>query len=130
MLLALTEAPDHSDLDRLRPFGVSTAYAVTASPGASLPESSSSLAEPELESIGRILAEELIDIKKAHAGEELVVAAAIPAAIAMSAGWHLTQYTCRFYRDTHLLHFDGDKFVPMRVRPSQPMSLVRERASR
>lgn len=129
-LLSLTEEPDRGDLDCLRPFGVDTAYAVTASREARPPDSSVPFAEPELESFGRTLAEELIEIKRAHAREELVVAAVLPVAVAMSAGWHLTQHTCRFYRNTYLLYFDGDKLVPMRARPSQPKSLDRKRTSR
>src|SRR5690606_41799306 len=55
-----------------------------------------------------------------HPEDELVVAARISSAVALSVGWHLTQHTCHLYRNTYLMYFHGDRIVPMRVRASQP----------
>lgn len=114
--LTMTENPD---LERFRAFDASTVYTVAVPPG----EHRSHYEEFELEALGRIMAEELTAIKEDHPDGELVVAATIPAAVALSIGWNLTQYTVRFYQGTHLLHDDGTRCVPMRVRPSQPALL-------
>jgi hypothetical protein len=115
-LITLTEG--EVDLDCFQDLNVGTVYSVPLS--ADFHEQPSRYLEPELESCGRRMAEELTLIKKEHPDRELVVAAEVPAAIAMSAGWHLTQYPSPFYRGAYLLYRDGNRSVPMRVRPSQP----------
>lgn len=122
VLFTLDRNVDPADLDGFRPFGTATVYTVEISSSSVNGEDSAHYVEPALESCGRMIAEELTAIKERHADEELVVSALISPAVALSVGWHLTQHARRLYRGTHLLYFDGDRFVPMRVRPSQPRS--------
>lgn len=127
VFLSLGEA-DPAAPEQLRGFGADLVYTIAVPPGGK-DTGRARYEEPELESCGRRIAEELTTIKADHPGTELVVAARISAAVALSAGWHLTQHRYPFYRDTYLLSFDGDGWVAMRVRPSQPHFTTGARAA-
>lgn len=119
-LVTLGTEVGREDIERLRDFGVATVYTVNIPLHGGRGEDPSRYEEPELESGGHRIAEELTAIRRAHPEDELVVAARISSAVALSVGWHLTQHTCHLYRNTYLMYFDGDRIVPMRVRASQP----------
>ncbi len=119
-LVTLDTEAGRDDIERLRSFGASTVYTVNIPLNTVREGPPSRYEEPELESCGHRIAEELTSIRREHPDDELVVAAELSSAVALSVGWHLTQHTCHLYRNTYLLYFDGERFVPMRVRPSQP----------
>lgn len=119
--LILDDRVTQTDLGIFHPFAVTTVYTVEVS-SSSADAGPSRYVEPELETCARLFAEQLATIKETHPDEELVIAADISAAVALSLGWHLTQYALRLYRHTHLLYLEGARPVPMRVRPAQPAS--------
>jgi len=57
-----------------------------------------------------------------HGNRELVVVAFLPKTVALLIGWHLGRARQRFFANTHLMHYvlGEDRFVALRVHPSQP----------
>jgi hypothetical protein len=80
----------------------------------------------QLAILAQALTEQIAHLKDKTGDRELVVAAAMPKALALAVGFGLAQSGIRFFADTHLLHFDSDaqSYLPMRVHPSQPTSLA------
>jgi hypothetical protein len=78
--------------------------------------------EEEFSLMGSEIADHLERIKKSAGERELVVIAMAPKAVVLSAGWHLAQHECRFFRNTHLMHYEGNSktCMPMRWREAQP----------
>ncbi|WP_182543024.1 hypothetical protein [Halosaccharopolyspora lacisalsi] len=119
--LAFTPAAAHFSRERFAELGVTTVHTLSYK-GRIPPPKSTSLTGQDMTTISREIAQYLERIK-AQAGErELVVIAMIPKAVALALGWHLAQSRFRFFRGTHLMHYDRprDRFFSMRVRPSQP----------
>lgn len=107
----------------LAPFGVTEVYPFTMHGVAPVRGwTPPRLESREMAALGPRLAEHLTRIKVDCKGRELVVAAMIPKTVALALGWYLAQARCRFFTGTHLLHFDEgtERYVPMRVKPTQP----------
>jgi hypothetical protein len=51
-----------------------------------------------------------------------VIVAFLPKTTALLTGWHLSRQQVRFFAGTHLMHHlqADDRFVTLRVHPSQP----------
>ncbi|MGH3905076.1 MAG: hypothetical protein ACRDTE_12915 [Pseudonocardiaceae bacterium] len=80
------------------------------------------LSGPELCRLADDLAGHLADIKRTAGDRELVVMAFLPKTVALLTGWYLSRQQVRFFAGTHLMRHvqPGDRFVAMRVHPSQP----------
>jgi hypothetical protein len=81
------------------------------------------LINPHVSGLGAALAAELATIKNRHPDRELVIVAMITKVTALALGWHLSKQECRFFRGTHLMHYDDESrgYRPMRVKESQPV---------
>ncbi len=121
--LAFSPASVHFRMEQFGEFGVGTAHSIMVegwAPGRGKPPQ---LDTGQLAALGPALADHLTRIKNDCNGRELVIVAMIPKTVALALGWHLAQARCRFFHGTHLMHYDDDSkaYVPMRVRPSQPL---------
>lgn len=74
----------------------------------------------QLATLAESLPPVVANIKQAAGDRDLVVAAAMPKTLAMALGWGLAQGACRFFAGIHLLHYDGRRYIPVRVHPAQP----------
>ncbi len=89
------------------------------------------LSGPEMCRLADDLAGDLADIKYTTRGRELVVIAFMPKTVSLLTGWYLARYVshqeARFFAGTHLMHYvrSEDRFVAMRVHPSQPTAFPR-----
>jgi hypothetical protein len=118
--LAFTEASRFFTSSMWDRFGVTTHYQLTLAgrpPGARV-----KLTNEDVTGLGAGIAEQLIEIKTANPGRELVVVAMITKIVAVAIGWHLAQHNVRFFHGTHLMHYDVQtrSYIPMRVKQSQP----------
>jgi hypothetical protein len=122
--LAFTNAAARFSQDRLGEFGVTEVHVVSPVGGPPTPNKPArKLNSEELALLSAELAEYLVAFKQQadKHQRELVVVAMIPSSVAFAVGWQLAQRECRFFADTHLMHFDQDRgYLPMRVRESQP----------
>lgn len=81
--------------------------------------------DKQLEQFPAALATNLVELKEAarKEGRELVVVAMMPKVVALALGRQLALKQCRFFAGTHLMHHDPvTGYLPMRVRPNQPMT--------
>ena len=84
------------------------------------------LSGPEMCRLADDLAGDLADIKYTTRSRELVVIAFMPKTVSLLTGWYLARYVShqqvRFFAGTHLMHYvrSEDRFVALRVHPSQP----------
>lgn len=118
MWLAFTESAKHLSPKDFRQFGVRTLHTINCQdkvPG-------DQPTEEEFSLMGSEIADHLERIKKSAGERELVVIAMAPKAVVLSTGWHLAQHECRFFRNTHLMHYEGNSktCMPMRWREAQP----------
>lgn len=123
VLLSFTPASSKFDLDRrCAEFGIATLVRF----GLPAQLQGRWLSGPELSRLADELAGQLADIKHATRDRELVVVAFVPKTVALLTGWYLSRYVChqqvRFFAETHLMHYvePDDRFVALRVHPSQP----------
>lgn len=120
--LAFTRARKHFSADGFRQFGVRTAYTVTWDGVDPADGTDRHYEDEELPQLAAGITAKLLELKAKHPDTEVVVVAMMTKAVAIAVGWHLAQAEEGFFRNTHLMHFDGRHraYVPMRVRPSQP----------
>lgn len=125
VLLSFTPAAVKFDLDRrCREFGVSDVAVL--GPAAHVKDRR--LTGPELSRLADDLAGHLADIKRTAGDRELVVVAFLPKTVALLVGWYLSRQQVRFFAGTHLMHYlPDDRFVAMRVHPSQPITFPEPR---
>ncbi|MBA8825290.1 hypothetical protein FHX42_002641 [Saccharopolyspora lacisalsi] len=120
--LAFTPMAEKFSTGAFEQFGVETVHVLTA--GGSIPsrDNPPNHDGARLKQLAREIAGQLVRVKRDSGNRELVVVAMIPKTVALTVGWHLSQYECRFFQGTHLIHYDyaRDVYIPMRVRPSQP----------
>lgn len=118
VLLSFTSAATKFDINRrCKELGVSELIHV------SLDKPGRQLASLELGRLADDLAGQLADIKGNTSNRELVVIAFLPKTVALLTGWYLSRQKVRFFAGTHLMHYlqpPEDRFVAMRVHPSQP----------
>jgi hypothetical protein len=120
VLLSFTRAAAKFDIDRrCREFGVSDLVQI----GLQQHVQDRQLPGPELSRLADDLAGHLAGIKDATHERELVVVAFLPKTVTLLTGWYLCRQQVRFFAGTHLMHYlrpPDDRFVAMRVHPSQP----------
>lgn len=117
--VAVTADAQNFEQDRWAGFGVTSAFRITLDTG--LP-ADPALSDEDVAGLGAAIAGELVTLKKRHLDRELVVVAMVTKVVAVATGWHLAQQECRFFRGTHLMHYDcdSDTYLPLRVKESQP----------
>jgi hypothetical protein len=88
------------------------------------------LTRQHFEMYAQVLPEAVAEVKRQAGDRELVVAAALPKALALALGWGLAQRGCRFFARTHLLLHDGERnsYLPVRAHPSQPAAAPHDAA--
>lgn len=120
--LAFTPARKRFSVDGFRQFGVRTAYTVTEDNVDPADGIDRRFGDEELPRIAAGITEKLLEIKEKHQDTEVVVVAMMTKAVTIAVGWQLAQRKEASLRNTHLMHFDGNRraYVPMRVRQSQP----------
>lgn len=120
--LAFTPARKHFSVDGFRQFGVRIAYTVTWDGVDPADGTDRHYEDEELPRLAAGITAKFLELKKQHPNTEVVVVAMITKAVAIAVGWQLAQQEDVSLRNTHLMHFDGNRrgYVPMRVRPSQP----------
>ncbi|WP_017975255.1 hypothetical protein [Actinopolyspora halophila] len=120
--LAFTPAARYFSAEMFERFGVRTAHTVTFRGETPGPNYSPDLSSMDMAHLGGELAEHLVRVKKEAGERELVVVAMVPKSVMLAVGWQLSQHDCRFFRGTHLMHYDqaSKDYIPMRVRESQP----------
>ncbi len=123
VLLSFTPAASTFDLDRrCAEFGISA----LARFGLPTQLQGRRLSGPELGRLADDLAGQLADIKHTTSDRELVVVAFVPKTVALLTGWYLSRFVShqqvRFFARTYLMHhvLSEDRFVALRVHPSQP----------
>ncbi|MGH3840520.1 MAG: hypothetical protein ACRDS0_03610 [Pseudonocardiaceae bacterium] len=119
VLLSFTRPLTEFDVDRrCKEFGVAKLVVVRPQPHVQ----GHRLSGPELNRLAEDLAGCLAELKRAARPRELVVVAFVPKTVALLTGWYLSRTQERFFDGTHLMHHvrDEDRFVAMRVHPSQP----------
>jgi hypothetical protein len=119
VLLAFTPTAARFDIDqRCKEFGISEVALLGPAPHVQ----GRRLTGPQLCRLADDLAGSLADIKRTTGDRELVVVAFLPKTVALLIGWYLSRQQVRFFADTHLMHYvqSDDRFVAMRVHPSQP----------
>lgn len=119
VLLSFSPAAAKFDINRrFRAFGVSEVAVF----GLSAHVQSPRLSGPALCRLAEDLAGHLADVKRTAGERELVVVAFLPKTVALMAGWYLSRQQVRFFARTHLMHYlqPDDRFVALRVHPSQP----------
>lgn len=129
VLLSFTPAAVKFDIDRrCKEFGVSDVALLGPCPHIQ----GRQLTGPELGRLAEDLAGHLADIKRMTGGRELVIVAFLPKTVALLTGWCLSRQQVRFFADTHLMHYiqSDDRFVAMRVHPSQPTAFPAPQSGR
>ncbi|MGH3692488.1 MAG: hypothetical protein ACRDRX_00520 [Pseudonocardiaceae bacterium] len=119
VLLSFTQSAAAFDIDqRCKELGLSELVLVGPQP----PAQGRPLTGPELGRLADDLAGHLADIKRTTGDRELVIVAFLPKTVALLTGWHLSRQQVRFFAGTHLMHHlrPEDRFVALRVHPSQP----------
>ncbi|HEY6422282.1 MAG TPA: hypothetical protein VIY28_03345 [Pseudonocardiaceae bacterium] len=120
VLLSFTPAAAKFDIDRrCGEFGVSELALLDPQPHVQ----GRLLTGPELARLADDLAGHLADIKRTTRNRELVIVAFLPKTVALLTGWYLSRQQVRFFAGTYLMHYlqpPDDRFVAMRVHPSQP----------
>lgn len=119
VLLSFTRAAATFDVDRhCAEFGISDLVQV----GSPAHVRDTHLSGPQLIRLADDLAGHLADIKCTTVDRELVVVAFVPKTVALLTGWYLAHQRMRFFAGTHLMHYvqPDDRFVALRVHPSQP----------
>jgi len=119
VLLAFTPAATQLDIDRrCAEFGISDL--VLLGPHSQVQDGR--LSGPEMGRLADDLAGHLADIKRTAGNRELVVVAFLPKTVTLLTGWYLSRQQVRFFAGTHLMHYvqPEDRFVALRVHPSQP----------
>jgi len=119
VLLAFTPSVEKFDIDRrCAEFGISDLTRIE------LPAHirGRQLSGSEMSRLADDLAGHLADIKRITTGRELVIVAFVPKTVSLLIGWHLSRQQVRFFADTSLMHhvLPEDRFVALRVHPSQP----------
>ena len=120
VFLALTAASHDVTAGRWPELGVSDG--VRLGLGIDPPAPAPVLTNHDLEGLAGGLAAKLVEIRMREPDREIVVVSTVPKTVALAIGWHIARQRCRFFRNTHLMHYDHDtnSLLPMRVRESQP----------